>query len=290
MNFVLARQLQDAEGLTPELGSTGDRRDDSLGSNEESRSMENAMLIGLSRQVALARELDVVANNVANVDTNGFKRRGTIFQEYLAPSARHEHFKGGDKRLSYVWDRGTALTYSQGSLERTGNPLDVAIQGDALFSVRSGAGGTERYTRNGSLGVNGKGELVNSDGHIMVTDQGSVTLSPTETDLKIAADGAITTSNGPRGRLKIVAVPNPQLLRNEGANLFSTAQPLQAAQPKDARLMIGEIEKSNVKPVMEISRLMELSRAYQNVASLMQRTDEIRRGAISRLADVNPNS
>ncbi|MGL4243075.1 MAG: flagellar hook-basal body complex protein [Beijerinckiaceae bacterium] len=252
--------------------------------------MENALLIGLSRQVALARELDVVANNVANVDTNGFKRRGTIFQEYLAPTARHEHFKpGADRRLSYVWDRGTALQYSQGTMERTSNPLDLAISGDALFAVRSGPGG-ERYTRNGSLGVNAKGELVNSDGHVMVTDQGSLTLSPTETDLKIGADGSITTSNGPRGRLKLVAVPNPQVLRNEGSNLFSTAVPLQAAQPRDARLMVGEIEKSNVKPVLEISRLMELSRAYQNVASLMQRTDEIRRGAITRLADTNPNA
>jgi flagellar basal-body rod protein FlgF len=250
--------------------------------------MENALLIGLSRQVALARELDVVANNVANADTNGFKRRGVLFEEHLAPTARHEHFRGGDKRLSYVWDRGTTLAYSQGTMERTGNPLDVAIKGDALFAVRSGPGG-ERYTRNGSLGINAKGELVNSDGHAMITDQGSLTVAPTETDLKIAADGSITTSNGPRGKLKLVSVPNPQLLRNEGANLFSTAIPLQAAQPKDAQLLVGEIEKSNVKPVVEISRLMELSRAYQNVASLMQRTDEIRRSAISRLADVNNN-
>jgi flagellar basal-body rod protein FlgF len=252
--------------------------------------MENALLIGLSRQVALARELDVVANNIANVDTNGFKRRGLVFQEFLAPTARHEHFNGGrDRRLSYVWDRGTALSYSQGTMERTGNPLDVAIQGDALFVVRAGPGG-ERYTRNGSLGVNARGELVNSDGHAMLTDQGPLTLSSTETDLKIAPDGSITTSNGPRGRLRLAAAPNPQLLRNEGANLFSTATPLQAAQPRDARLAVGEIEKSNVKPVLEISRMIEISRAYQNVASLMQRTDEIRRGAIQRLADANPNA
>jgi flagellar basal-body rod protein FlgF len=247
--------------------------------------MENAFLIGLSRQVALAREIDVVANNVANVDSNGFKRRSTIFNEYLSPKARHEQFRGGDQRLSYVWDKGTALVYSQGTMERTGNPLDVAIQGDAIFAVRSGANG-ERYTRNGSLGINAKGELVNSDGHVMVTDQGTLTINSTETDVRIAQDGSITTSNGPRGKLKLVKVPDPQALRNEGQNLFSTARPLQAAEPKDFRLATGEIEKSNVKPVLEISRLMELSRAYQNVSSLMQRNDEIRRNAISRLADV----
>jgi flagellar basal-body rod protein FlgF len=247
--------------------------------------MENAFLIGLSRQVSLARELDVVANNVANIDTIGFKRRSTIFQEYLMPNARHEQFRGQDKRLSYVWDKGTSLTYSQGTMERTGNPMDVAIQGDALFAVRSGPG-SERYTRNGSLGINAKGELVNSDGHVMITDQGTVTMSPTESDLKIAQDGSISTSNGPRGKLKMVKVPNPQLLINQGQNLYSTAVPLQPAEPKDVRLAVGEIEKSNVKAVQEVSRLMELSRAYQNVSSLMQRTDEIRRGAINRLADV----
>jgi flagellar basal-body rod protein FlgF len=246
--------------------------------------MENAFLIGLSRQAALAREIDVVANNVANVDTNGFKRRSTVFEEHLMPNARHEEFRGRDRRLSYVWDKGTALAYSQGSLERTGNPLDVAIQGDPLFAVRTPGG--ERYTRNGSLAVNNRGELVNSDGHAMVTDQGSLTIGPTETDIKIANDGSITTSAGPRGKLKLVKVPNPQLLRNEGQNLFSTAAPLQLAEARDYRLVVGEIEKSNVKAVQEISRLMELSRAYQNVTSLMQRTDEIRRSAISRLADV----
>jgi flagellar basal-body rod protein FlgF len=251
--------------------------------------MENALLIGLSRQVALARELDVVANNVANVDTAGFKRRSTVFQEHLMPVARHEHFKGGDKRLSYVWDRGTTLNFSQGTMERTGNTLDMAIKGDALFAVRNGVGGGERYTRNGSLGTNAKGELVNSDGHVMITDQGSLTVAPTETDLKIAQDGSISSSAGPRGRLKMVNVPNPQVLRNEGQNLFSTAVPLLPAKPTEFSLAAGELEKSNVKAVQEISRLMELSRAYQNIATLMQKTDEIRRGAINKLADVNNN-
>ncbi len=247
--------------------------------------MENAFLIGLSRQVALARELEVVANNVANVDTNGFKRRSTVFQEYIMPTARHEEFRGADQRMSYVWDKGTALNYSAGSLERTGNPLDVAIQGDPMFAVRAPGGG-ERYTRNGSLGINAKGELVNSDGLVMVTDQGSLTISSTETDIKIAQDGSISTSNGPRGKLKLVKVPNPQALTNEGQNLFSSTTPLQAAEPKDFRLALGTIEKSNVKAVQEIGRLMEISRAYQNVSSLMQKTDELRRSAISRLADV----
>jgi flagellar basal-body rod protein FlgF len=247
--------------------------------------MENVHLIGLSRQVALARELDVVANNVANIDTNGFKRRSTVFQEFLMPTARHEHFQGRDKRLSYVQDRGTTLNFGQGTQERTGNPLDVALQSDALFVVRSGPGG-ERYTRNGALSVNARGQLVNSDGHVMLTDQGPIQIAPTETDIKIAPDGMVSTDQGNRGRLRIASVPNPQALRNEGQNLFSTPNPLRPAEPREARVAVGVIEKSNVKPVLEIARLMEINRSYQSIASLLQRADELRRSSINRLADV----
>lgn len=249
--------------------------------------MENALLIGLSRQVTLARELDVVANNVANADTNGFKRRSTVFQEYLMPVARADQFKRPDQRLSYVIDAGTSLGFGQGTLERTGNPLDVAIQGDAVFIVQAANGRGQRYSRNGSLGVNTRGEVVNSDGHRMLTDQGPLTVNQNETDLRIAGDGLVTTSQGPRGRLRLANVPNPQLLRNEGQNLFSTAQPLRNAEPRNYRLESGSIEKSNVKPVLEISRLMEITRAYTNIATMLQKTDELRRTAISRLSDTN---
>jgi len=248
--------------------------------------MENALLIGMSRQVALARELDVVANNVANIDTNGFKRRGTMFQEFIMPVARAEEFKPGDRRLSFVIDQGTAITYTPGNLERTGNALDVAVSGSAMLVVQTNVGRGERYTRNGSLAINGRGELVTSDGLKVLTDQGPVTVNPSETDLQIAADGAITSSNGPKGKLRLVAVPNPQALRSEGQNVFSTAAPLAPAQPRDARLEIGALEKSNVKPVLEIARLMELNRSYSSMSQLMQRTDEMRRSAINKLADV----
>jgi flagellar basal-body rod protein FlgF len=247
--------------------------------------MENALLVGLSRMVALSREMDTVANNVANVNTNGFKRRSTLFQEFLSPTAKHEDSLAGDKPVSFVVDRGNAVNFSPGVTERTGNPLDVAIKGDAMFVVRTPGG--ERYTRNGALAVNASGQLVNSDGFAIMSDQGPVQIGNSETNLRIAGDGLITSSQGNRGRLRMVAVPNPSLLRNEGQNLFSTAQALRPAAPRDARLETGVVEKSNVMAVTEISRLMEVSRSYQNIASLMQRTDEMRRSAINRLADVN---
>src|SRR5438477_4598415 len=87
--------------------------------------MENTLLIGLSRQIALQRELDVVANNVANLDTSGYKTDGLIFEEFLMPNANASGFQGADRRLSYVQDRAVWRNFSAGPLRQTGNPLDV---------------------------------------------------------------------------------------------------------------------------------------------------------------------
>ena len=111
--------------------------------------MQNALLVGLSRQVALARELDVVANNIANLNTTGFKADGSLFEEYLSPAARADQT---GSRVSFVRDRGTWHDMSQGAIEHTGNPLDVAIDGNGFLVVQTPRG--ERYTRNGALQIN----------------------------------------------------------------------------------------------------------------------------------------
>src|ERR1700681_3823717 len=105
--------------------------------------MQNTALIGLSRQTALARELDVVANNLANMETTGFKSDNSVFEEYLMPVARADNFPGAPKRLSYVQDRATWHNLSQGQLQQTGNPLDVALDGNGFLVVQAPQG--ERY-------------------------------------------------------------------------------------------------------------------------------------------------
>ncbi|OYU50608.1 MAG: flagellar biosynthesis protein FlgF [Rhizobiales bacterium PAR1] len=244
--------------------------------------MENVLLITLSRQMTLRRELDVIANNVANAQTNGFKRRLSDSREYQMPVASDETFKrGGDRRVSFVVDRGTPLDTSLGQLEPTGNPLDAAINGDAYFKVQTPQG--ERYTRNGAMMVNARGELVNSDGHVMMGEQGVFQIANTERDLRVATDGSITSSAGNRGKLTLVRFPNQQVLENAGANTFTTkVQPEPALQ---ARIQSGFVERSNVSPVVEISRMLEVTRQYQNIANMMGRADELRRSAIQKLGE-----
>lgn len=248
--------------------------------------MENALLIGLSRQVALGRELDVIANNMANVTTNGFKGRGSRFREFLMPKASAEAFPRADRKLSYVVDAGTPLDTSSGPIEHTGNPLDVAIKGDAFFAVQTPAG--ERYTRNGAFEINAGGQLVTSDGHVVQGDNGPIAFTPQESGFAIAPDGTVTSNQGQRGRLRLVRFDSMQTLRNEGANLYSSSAPAQPAG-KAGRVESGAIERSNVKPVLEMSRLIEVNRSYTTIAGMVSRMDELRRSAISKLAD-NPGS
>ena len=112
--------------------------------------MENAVLIGLSRQIALGRELDVIANNMANVSTNGYKARQSRFKEFLMPGASAAAFRQpGSAGFRSSIETGTALDPSPGAIETTGNPLDAAIKGDGFFVVQTPAG--ERYTRNGAF-------------------------------------------------------------------------------------------------------------------------------------------
>jgi flagellar basal-body rod protein FlgF len=244
--------------------------------------VENALLVGLSRQMALARELDVIANNMANVGTNGFKARSARFNEFIMPVASAESFVARDRPLSYVVDKGTPLDLSQGAISRTGNPLDVALRADNFLVVQTANG--ERYTRAGSLEINAQGQLVTQTGQPVLGNGGPITFGANESNPRIAADGTVSTDQGDRGKLRLVRFANPRALANEGTNLFSSQVPALAAGP-EARVEPGAIEGSNVKAIVEMTRLIEVQRSYQSTANMLAKTDELRGKAIARLAD-----
>jgi flagellar basal-body rod protein FlgF len=244
--------------------------------------MENAQLIGLSRQIALMRQMDVVANNVANVNTTGFKAENILFREYLMPVARDRDFPTPDQQLSYVEDWGTVHDMTNGAVVETGNPLDVALEGEGFLTVQSPQG--ERWTRAGSLQIDPTGTLVNLDGYPVLSDLGQIHFEPGETDIAIDAGGNVSGSGGQKGHLRIVEFADPQQAAREGNNLYSGGSPVPAA---NTRLVQGAIEKSNVSGVSEITQLIRVQRAYETVASLMQRQDDIQRSAIQRLGSLN---
>lgn len=245
--------------------------------------MQNALFVGVSSQVALQRELEVIANNMANVSTNGFKSRNSRFQEYLMPVASADSFQRPDRRVSYVIDQGTALDLGQGPIEQTGNPLHVAVRGEAFLVVATPAG--DRFTRNGAFETNAQGTIVTSDGFPVQGEAGPIQIGPQETGVSIGPDGTVSTNLGIRGRVRLVTFANPQSLKNEGANLYTAS-----TQPQPAgltgRVESGALERSNVKSVVEMTRLMDVNRTYAMVSSVISRLDDLRGTAIRRLADV----
>ncbi len=252
--------------------------------------MENALLVGLSRQMTLERELDVVANNVANVNTTGFKAERTLFEEYLNSGAHEDNFKTADRRVSYVQDRGTFHDLGQGAPELTSNPLDVAIDGGGFLAVQTQAG--ERYTRDGNLHLNSQGQLVTASGDPLLGGSGPIVFQPTDHDINIAADGTVTVLEGLsrtdsiRGKLRVVSFADAQKLLKQGDNLFAAGQGAAAVPDPKSTVRQGYVEKSNVNAVVEMSRMVEIMRSYQQVANLLQQQSDLHKNAIDKLAEV----
>jgi flagellar basal-body rod protein FlgF/flagellar basal-body rod protein FlgG len=251
--------------------------------------MQNTLLIGLSRQVVLERQMDVVANNVANINTSGYKADRSLFEEYLRSNAHEDNFASSDRRLSFVQDRATFHDFSAGPTDETKNPLDVAIDGGGFLAVQTPAG--ERYTRDGGLQINNQGQLVTASGDQVLGNSGPIVFQPTDKQINIASDGNVTVLEGTgridavRGKLRMVSFAQAQQLVKEGSNLYAPGEG-QAAQPDTtSRLRQGFIEKSNVNSVHEMSRMIEITRTYTQISSLLQQSD-LHKSAIEKLADV----
>jgi flagellar basal-body rod protein FlgF len=252
--------------------------------------MENALLIGLSRQTVLERQINVIANNVANVNTTGYKADQSLFEEHLNSGAHEDNFVGRDRRVSYVQDRGTYRDLTQGPVVQTNNPLDVAIDGSAFLTVQ--AQGGERYTRDGNLQINGQGQLVTAAGNAVLGTSGPIVFQPTDHDVNISPDGTVTVLEGTsrtdsiRGKLRLASFPDAQKLLKEGYNLYAQGEAGAAQTDGKSTVQQGYVEKSNVNSVSEMSRMVEVMRTYQQIATLLQQQSDLHKSAIEKLADV----
>jgi len=253
--------------------------------------MEYALLIGLSRQMALTRELEAVANNIANLNTSGFKADGTVFEEFLMPMARDDQFGGADRRVSFVRDRASWQDLGQGPIQHTGNPLDVAIDGDAYFVVQTAAG--ERYTRNGAFQINANGELVTSEGDRVLGERGPIQFQSTDNSISIVKDGSIRVREGEnatidatRGKLRLVSFEKPRQLQKDGGSRFLAPEGVNPLPAQRATVTQGAVEKSNVHAVVEMTRMIEITRTYAQVANLLAQQSDMRRDVIEKLATV----
>ena len=252
--------------------------DPSVSNGRREHRLDNTTYVGLSRQMTLRRELDIVANNVANVDTVGFKVESLMTNTEQRRPARDDQLPHA---VRFVLDSGVARDFGQGSLRRTDNPLDVAVEGDAFLTLQTPDG--DRYTRDGRLRIDAQGRLVSQTGDPVLSDAGApLVLRIDGPPPAIAADGTISQGDQSIGRLGVVRFDNLSALSKQGEGRFLAdgAEP-QAA--RDVQLRQGMLESSNADPMLEIVKLIELSRAYERVTKMIDNTQDLSRRAVERL-------
>lgn len=234
-------------------------------------------MLALQTQRVLQRRLDVTANNLANVNTSGFKA-DDVMADNVDTAA---HAEDTPEDVIFVRDIGLARDMRQGPIASTDNPLDVAIEGDGFFMVQ-GIGGETMYTRDGAFSLAGDGRLVTSDGHAVLSSGGApIVLDPQGESPSIGRDGVIRVAGVEAGRIGAVRFAAPGALTKVGDNLWDAHG--QASGEFQGVVLQGAIEGSNVRPVLELTRLIEISRAYQSAAKIVSNSDELRQRAIQQL-------
>ena len=235
--------------------------------------MKNPALVAVSRQNVLQRQMDVIADNLANAQTTGFKAETLSFAEHL-------HKKTNPNEVSFVKIKAHKKDFSQGSLHYTSNQTDMAIQGDGFFKIQHPDG--IRYTRAGAFQMSPTGQLVNLEGYpVLDAGNGPVNLPPNVTSFQVSASGEVITPNGVAGKIGLAKFEDSQKLERVGGNLYKTdAQPQNADK---AFIIQGAIEESNVKPVLVITEMIEVLRNYQTTQQLIDEESERRKGVIDHM-------
>ncbi len=233
--------------------------------------MDNPSYVTLSRQSGLLKDLNVIANNLANMSTEGFRRESVAFTEVL----KRLDVQGGS--ISQADARARFTDFSQAELHRTGGSLDFAIEGDGFFLIETPTG--PALTRNGAFARSVDGELVTSDGNRVLGEGEAPLFFPADAEkIEVAADGTISADGQPVGQIALVTVADKSALIRQGSGLFTTEE---GVAPTDAAsLFHGYVEKSNVDPVREITRMIEVQRSYEMGQSFLSTEDERMRQVI----------
>ena len=234
--------------------------------------MDAAGYATLNRQSGLMREMAVVANNIANASTTGFRREGVVFSEYIAAL-------DDDPSLSMAHASGRHVDLGQATISQTGGSYDFAIQGDGFFLIETPDG--ERLTRAGSFTPSAEGELVTPDGYRLLDAGGApVFIPPDARAVALARDGTLSANGQPIAQVGLWQPTDPLALRHQSGTLFAA----DALEPVEAGVILqGMLEDSNVEPVSEITRMITVQRAYELGQKFLDAEDERVRGVIQTL-------
>lgn len=235
--------------------------------------MDNAIYAALTRQSGLMREMQVVANNLANMATTGFRREGVVFSEYVKSL-------DGAPSLSMARASVRAIDLSPGDLTQTGGTYDFAIQGEGFFLIETPEG--ERLSRAGHFTPGPEGELLNPDGFRLLDQGGApVVVPPGARSVMLARDGTLSADGLPVARIGLWQPADPTSLRHVAGTLFSADAP----EPMEdgGTLLQGHLEGANTDPITEVARMIEVQRAYEMGQQLLDREDQRIRNVLQTL-------
>ncbi|SIT80527.1 flagellar hook-basal body complex protein [Pontibaca methylaminivorans] len=235
--------------------------------------MDAAAYVTLSRQSGLMQEMRVIANNIANSATTGFRQEGVIFSEYVRAIP-------DQPSLSMTRSQVRNTSQEQGMLTQTNGRFDLAIQGDGYFLIETPAG--ERLTRAGSFTPNAQGDLVTADGHFLLDAGGApVFVPPDAGDIGISSDGTISSDGRALGQIGLFQPVDPLTMQREDGVMFRAGSGVEPAG--GAAILQGYLESSNVSAILQVSRMIEVQRAYEAGQNLLNAEDERLRNVIKTL-------
>ena len=245
--------------------------------------MDNAMMIGLTRQMTLRRAMDVVANNIANQNTTGFKVESLLLENTPARTAEHSD---GPSELQYVNTWGMGRDFSQGALQQTDRPFDFAIEGEGFFGLETATG--TQYTRDGRFHVDNIGQLVSADGSpVLDADtRAPIILNPNAGEVRVVDGGTILEDGVQVGRIGVFDIVNRAAMSKEGNGRYTLDLGPEEAEPLamfDAVVHQGHVEGSNVSAVLELTDMMSIMRSYASVSKFLKDAEDLNRRAIERL-------
>ncbi|MEI9408977.1 flagellar basal-body rod protein FlgF [Mesorhizobium salmacidum] len=237
--------------------------------------MRDSLYVALSAQMALERRLDTIADNVANASTVGFRATGVKFEDVVSGA--------GQKSVSFASSGKTYLSGAHGAMTETGNPFDFAIQGDAWFAIDTPAGTV--MTRDGRFSMNENGELMSVEGHPVLDAGGApIQLDPRNGPPKAGADGSLRQNEQLVGSIGLYNFdPGQNFVRYGNSGIVPARTPEPVTDRSDVGIAQGFVEESNVNPVLEMTRLIMVQRAFENTAALVRQTDSSTDEAIKTL-------
>lgn len=234
--------------------------------------MDNGLYVTLSRQLALFRDMDVTANNIANANTTGYNAEHIMFNSYLTKDIN----QGNPNQMAFAHDVATYRNTETGPMKITGNDLDVAIEGDGYFTVETPLG--LRYTRAGNFRMDGAGVLTSAEGYPVLDVSGQRILMPEDTvSVTIGEAGNMKVNGADFANIGVVTFENPRLLERLNGRLFKSDLTGQPAQ--NFRIMQGTLESANTQPIVELTHMMNLSHSVTDTAQFISIIYDLERKA-----------